>query len=69
MRKKGLAREVARKTGVTRAEAADQVARVVNTILQKLRSGEDAKLPGFGQFQKGPDGTIEFHRERGGENE
>jgi nucleoid DNA-binding protein len=65
MRKKDLAREVARKTGVTRGEAADQVDRVVNTILHKLRSGESAKLPGFGQFRNGPDGKIEFREERG----
>jgi nucleoid DNA-binding protein len=64
MRKNDLAREVARKTGVTRAEAADQVDRIVNTILQKLRSGETAKLPGFGQFSKSPSGAIEFHQDR-----
>jgi nucleoid DNA-binding protein len=65
MRKKDLAREVARKTGVTRAEAADQVDRLVVGILRKLRAGSAAELPGFGQFRKNADGSIEFRQEPG----
>ncbi len=64
MRKKELARELARKTGVTQAEAADQVDRLVNDILQKLRSGQPASLPGLGQFRRDPDGKIEFLKEQ-----
>jgi len=64
MKKQELARAVARSTGVTRAEAADQVDRVVNEILQKLRNGQTARMPGFGEFSKRPDGTIEFLREK-----
>ncbi len=63
MRKQDIARQLARQTGVTRAEAADQVDRLVNDILQKLRSGETATLPGFGSFERDPQGNIEFRKE------
>jgi nucleoid DNA-binding protein len=63
MKRRKLASELARATGITRAEAADEVDRMVNNILQRLRSGESAKLPGFGQLLCGPDGKIEFQKE------
>lgn len=63
MRKHELARKLARKTGITRAEAADQVDRLVNEILQKLRSGEAAQLPGLGRFLRNAEGNIEFQRD------
>jgi nucleoid DNA-binding protein len=63
MRKQGLVRQLARKTGVTRAEAADQVDRVVHDILMKLRSGEDATWPGVGQFSRDSKGVIAFQQQ------
>ncbi len=65
MKKKELARELARKTGVTRAEAADQVDRMVNDILQKMRDGQPATLPGLGRFRRDANGNIEFVKEQG----
>ncbi len=65
MRKRDLARNLARRTGVSHAEAADEVDRLVNDILQKLRSGETAALPGFGRFRRDADGNIQFHEESG----
>jgi nucleoid DNA-binding protein len=63
MKKTELARELARTTGVTRAEAADQVDRVVNAILERLRDGKTAQWPGFGQFNLDSHGNIQFRQE------
>ena len=65
MKKKDIARKLALQTGVTRAEAADQVDRMVNDVLQKLRHGETAKLPGIGLFQLNSRGEIELVKEQG----
>ena len=67
MKKNELARKLARKTGVTPAEAADQEDRMLNDILQKLRSGEPANMPGIGQFCRDADGRIHFQNEPGKE--
>jgi len=50
MRKTQLAGQLARQSGVTRAEAADRLDRVVHQIVTKLRNGRSAALPGLGQF-------------------
>jgi Bacterial DNA-binding protein len=50
MRKTQLARQLARQSGVTKAEAADRLDRVVHQIVSKLRKGRVATLPGLGQF-------------------
>jgi nucleoid DNA-binding protein len=50
MRKKQLAGQLARQSGVTKAEAADRLDRVVHQIVTKLRNGHSAALPGLGQF-------------------
>jgi nucleoid DNA-binding protein len=63
MRKQELARRLARKTGVSRAEAADQVDRLVNDVLMKLRSGQAADWPGMGKFSLDADGIIEFRQD------
>lgn len=53
MRKQDLARRLARRAGVTPAEAADQLDRVVHQIVSRLRRGERALLPGLGMFKPG----------------
>lgn len=63
MQKREIARAIARRTGVSRAEAADQVDRLVHGILKKLRSGQSAKLPGFGHFKLDADGHVDFQRD------
>ncbi len=63
MKKQGLARALAQKTGITRAEAADQVDRLVADILQQLRSGECADMAGIGHFGRDSEGRIHFREE------
>ncbi len=55
-----MARQLARDTGVSRGEAADQIDRLVTDVLKQLRSGHSADLPGFGQFAVNETGQIEF---------
>ena len=53
MKKADLARRLAKRSGVSPAEAADQLDRVVNGILTHLRKGQKALLPGLGTFTAG----------------
>jgi len=53
MKKAELARRLAKRAGVSAAEAADRLDRVVNGILTHLRQGETALLPGLGIFSGG----------------
>ena len=66
MRKRDLERQLARQTGVSNAQAADAVDLLVSRILQQLRAGEPAVLPGFGLFHKNSDGSIQFKQEKQG---
>ncbi len=63
MRKQELARRLARRSGVTPAEAADELDRVVHRIVSRLRRGERAELPGLGMFRPGR--RWAFDAERG----
>jgi nucleoid DNA-binding protein len=63
MRKPEMARRLARRSGVSAAQAADRLDRAVYQILEKLRRGQEAPLPGLGKFQIGADGKIRFQRE------
>ena len=65
MKKPELAKRMARRSGVTEAEAADQLDRLVYQILAKLRHGQEAPLPGLGKFRVGRDGRISFEQEAG----
>jgi len=56
---------MARRSGVSRAEAADRLDRIVSEILAELRKGNQANLPGLGLFKPGPDGRVVFEREGG----
>jgi len=53
MRKTHLAGRLARQSGVSKAEAADRLDRVVHQIISKLRKGHAASLPGLGEFIPG----------------
>lgn len=64
MRKPEIAKRLARQSGVSNAEAADQLDRVVHQILSKLRKGKTAPLPGLGRFTRGPAGIYQFEREK-----
>lgn len=65
MKKVDIARRMALESGVTRAEAADRLDRVVHRILTSLKQGRTANLPGLGTFAPGHRGA-EFTRERKG---
>jgi nucleoid DNA-binding protein len=68
MKKADIARRLARETGISRAEAADQLDRVVHDILHKLKQGLPASLPGVGTFK--PDGgKTRFEQEGKGGND
>jgi len=66
MKKPDIAKRMARRAGVSQAEAADELDRVVCQILSDLRAGKDAALPGLGKFTQGPDGRVAFQRDKGG---
>ena len=65
MKKPDIAKRMARESGVSEAEAADRLDRVVHQILCKLRRGRSAPLPGLGKFTSSQDGTIEFEPDEG----
>ena len=60
MRKPEIAKRLARQSGVSSAEAADQLDRTVHQILSKLRQGKPAPFPGLGRFTPGPQGSYQF---------
>lgn len=64
MRKAEIAKRLARQSGVSNAEAADQLDRVVHQILSKLRRGKPAPLPGLGRFTPGPKGIFQFEQDK-----
>jgi nucleoid DNA-binding protein len=63
MNKPEIAKQLARKSRVSRAEAADRLELVLHKILSDLRRGKEAALPGLGTFKHGPDGRVAFERE------
>jgi nucleoid DNA-binding protein len=63
MKKPEIARQLARQTGVSPAEAADGLDRVVRQILFNFRHGKETPVPGLGKFTPGPDGAIAFEAE------
>jgi nucleoid DNA-binding protein len=65
MNKQEIAKGIAEASGLTEAEAADRLDRVVSDILARLRRGESAPLPGLGKFTSKPGGKIGFRREGG----
>lgn len=65
MTKQEIAKQLAEASGLTEAEAADRLDRVVTDILSKLRRGERAPLPGLGSFTIKRGKGIAFRREGG----
>lgn len=58
-----IALGMARRAGVTHAEGADQLDRLVHQILTSLRRGKPTALPGLGRFTRDAHGQIVFERE------
>jgi nucleoid DNA-binding protein len=69
MKTPDIAKQLARRSRLTQAEAADRVDRVLHQILSDLRRGNPAALPGLGSFTKGPDGRVVFEPEGGKRHE
>jgi nucleoid DNA-binding protein len=63
MKAPDIARSIARRAGVTPAEGADHLDRLVHELLTGLRRGKPATLPGLGRFTRDSRGRIEFERE------
>jgi nucleoid DNA-binding protein len=63
MRKPDIAKQLARRSRVSQAEAADRLDLVLHKILSDLRQGKEAALPGLGKFKHGPDGRVAFEPE------
>lgn len=51
MGKKEFTKRYARLNGSTSAQAADQIDRVIDDVLHRLRAGHTASLPGLGILQ------------------
>ena len=65
MKKRELARRLARGSGMSPAEAADELDRMVHRIVSGLRKGQSVPLPGLGKFKPGLGGAFEFEPEKG----
>jgi nucleoid DNA-binding protein len=63
MKKPQIARRIARSAGLSAAEAADRLDLIVNEIVDKLRHGKEAEIPGLGRFHPASDGRIRFIQE------
>lgn len=63
MKKEQLARRLAKECHVSPAAAADQLDRIVSDLLQRVRRGESASLPGLGTFQSGSQKEFHFDRD------
>lgn len=50
---KQVIRQLAKKSSVTQAEAADQIDRYIHDVLQKLRKGQRVPVPGVGVISPG----------------
>jgi nucleoid DNA-binding protein len=62
MKKAQLAQRLAKESRITTAAAADQLDRMVSDILQRVRSGQTAALPGLGTFRPGHNPEFQFER-------
>jgi nucleoid DNA-binding protein len=58
-----IARSMARRGGVTHAEGADRLDRLIHQLLSDLRRGRSVALPGLGHFTRDERGRIAFKRE------
>jgi nucleoid DNA-binding protein len=63
MRKLDIAKQLARRSRLSRGEAADRLDIIVQKIVSDLRKGREAALPGLGKFKQGPDGLVAFEPE------
>ena len=53
MKRKEIAKKLAREAGLSHSAARNEVDELVHTILDKLRKGQQVKLPGVGKLLGG----------------
>ena len=63
VKKPDIAKRMARRAGVTQAEAADRLDGVLHEILVRLRRGQDASLPGLGKLKRASGGIVWLEQE------
>lgn len=63
MKKEQLARRLAKESHISHGAAADEVDRILSNLLERVRKGQPASLPGLGTFQSGGDRDFQFERE------
>jgi nucleoid DNA-binding protein len=64
MKKEQLARRLAKESHISAGAAADQVDRILNNLLRRVRKGQSASLPGLGTFRPARDQDLQFEREK-----
>jgi nucleoid DNA-binding protein len=62
MKNTDIAQQIARETGISQGEAADQLDEVISSILKTLKKGRSAHLPGLGRFRRDINGGLQFTR-------
>jgi len=60
MKKPDLTAQMARESKTTKAAAADDVHQIVHELLDRLRKGYSAELPGVGTFTRELNGKLGF---------
>jgi nucleoid DNA-binding protein len=60
MNKSDLAKRLSKQKRLSKAEAADELDRVVHQILLNLRKGRPAQFPGLGSFKPGEKWQFQF---------
>ena len=60
MKKEQLARRLAKESHISTAAAADQLDRVLDDILKRIRSGQSASFPGLGTFRPDAKNGVQF---------
>ena len=60
MKNTDLAEHIARETGISQEQAADQLDEVITSILKAVKNGRAANLPGLGQFRRDLNGALRF---------
>jgi len=70
MKKPDIAKQMARRAGVSPAEAADRLNGVVRQLLTDLRRRREPELPGLGRFRRDREGKLFFEpTSRGGRHD
>jgi nucleoid DNA-binding protein len=60
MKQSTLIRRLARETGLSRADAADQLDSLVGDILARIRRGKSKSIKGLGSFYPDTSRTVRF---------